>query len=281
MIENMFWILVSTTGWKWYYLSNDQANLAKNMAIYSSLHGSSSDCTAWFCGKYFFAHSNSNRQSFVILIHQKQHDKLFLHRDDKTEKTEDGDILMYSRQGPSFSSTYYDRRFIRVDHEPYEFQTKIISEITTFYEKNDKCVCVFSGPPKSCKSYTALLINKYYSKKGQESKFCDTFDPVEPGDDFLALYSRTGNSKTSPLVVLLEEFDSVLSKLGSIEHHQQSRIMMRTKRDWNMFLDRFDRGLYRHVILIMSTNKTLDELKEFDPSFLRPGRVDLTFTFNK
>ena len=47
------------------------------------------------------------------------------------------------------------------------------------------------------------------------------------------------------------------------------------KGDWNKWLDRFDRGYYKNVIIIMTSNKSIEWFDKLDPSYLRSGRINI------
>jgi hypothetical protein len=42
-------------------------------------------------------------------------------------------------------------------------------------------------------------------------------------------------------------------------------------------LDEIQRGMYPNIILLLTSNKTPDFIRSLDPSYIRDGRVDLTF----
>jgi hypothetical protein len=48
-----------------------------------------------------------------------------------------------------------------------------------------------------------------------------------------------------------------------------------TKIDWNAFLDKFDMEYYPNIILILTSNKSIDYFNKLDSSYFRNGRVDL------
>jgi hypothetical protein len=53
---------------------------------------------------------------------------------------------------------------------------------------------------------------------------------------------------------------------------------MMDKSDWNSMLDKVtDLGFYPNLILILTSNVTLDTLHELDPSMLRAGRIDKAY----
>lgn len=85
------------------------------------------------------------------------------------------------------------------------------------------------------------------------------------------------------LIIVLEEVDILIVKLHSnlCRLHGDIPTLIKNKQDWNKFLDKIDRNIYNNIILIMTTNKTLEFFNELDPSYLRDGRLDLSFTVEK
>ena len=41
-------------------------------------------------------------------------------------------------------------------------------------------------------------------------------------------------------------------------------------------LDEIGRGLYPHIVLLLTSNRDPDFIRSLDPSFIREGRIDLT-----
>jgi hypothetical protein len=54
-------------------------------------------------------------------------------------------------------------------------------------------------------------------------------------------------------------------------------IQTRDKAGWNQILDEIHIGMYPNLILLLTSNKTPEEISEMDPSYIREGRVDLIF----
>jgi hypothetical protein len=53
---------------------------------------------------------------------------------------------------------------------------------------------------------------------------------------------------------------------------------MMDKSDWNSMLDKVtDLGFYPNLILILTSNVTIDAIHELDPSILREGRIDKAY----
>lgn len=284
-VEHLFWIFVAKlTNWHWYAIEQDKVYIILNMTSYSSIKDPRMEADFFIAiGKYFvLGGARMFRDSAHLFIHKSQYEKIFLSArrfDEKTEKKL-GLIELFYRTG-TIDQTTYKKQYFSVKHNEYKFQTEVIDQVLKIYQQKDKCVCIFSGPPRACKSYTSLLINKRFSTNGNHSYFCDSFNPIDHGDNFSLLYSIVSPKKDSPLVVMLEEFDAILLSLDKEKSlHLNQRVMVQTKKDWNLFLDKFDRGMYPHVILVMTTNKSFVELEQFDKSFLREGRVDFKHEFH-
>jgi hypothetical protein len=54
-------------------------------------------------------------------------------------------------------------------------------------------------------------------------------------------------------------------------------IIVPDKSGWNNMLDTIQRGMYPNLILIMTSNRGPEFINSLDPSYIRKGRVDLTF----
>ena len=134
--------------------------------------------------------------------------------------------------------------------------------------------------PKGCgKSMIPLLLGKAITKKDQEVHFCDTFKPTDPGDQFSNLYNLIEPTKESPLIVVLEEFDIIISKIhfGTITQHKSMPANIFDKTSWNQFFDRFDRRYYPWVILVLTSNVKPEVIESLDPSYIRNGRINKVF----
>jgi hypothetical protein len=105
----------------------------------------------------------------------------------------------------------------------------------------------------------------------------DTFNPSQPGDRFNILYTKVGPTKDSPLIIIIEEIDIIMTAIhtNTVIQHRDIPTQITNKIDWNMFFDRFDRGLYPYIIFIMTTNKSDTYFDELDKSYMREGRVNL------
>jgi Cdc6-like AAA superfamily ATPase len=162
-----------------------------------------------------------------------------------------------------------------------EHQELAINQIMDIYNKETYCVCLLYGEPGTMKSMTAQYLCKSILETHNEVCFVDSFNPFEQGDYFSSLYNTVNPSIDKPLVIILEEIDCNISKmhLGLIQVNKYIPTQIKTKTDWNSFLDKFDRCLYPNVIIIMTTNKSINYFDDLDPSYFRQGRVNLKIKF--
>lgn len=155
---------------------------------------------------------------------------------------------------------------------------RILDEFTT--SKLHRCVCAIYGSPGTGKSKLAFLLAKeilFFSDAVTINRY---WKPWDCNDFLQTMYQQINPSEKHPLIVVLEEFDVALLRIGKGDRHAQSKNMqtpVSSKDDWNLMLDEIDDGLFPHMILLLTTNKMPDEIT--DPSFIRPGRVHLSLTF--
>jgi len=91
-----------------------------------------------------------------------------------------------------------------------------------------------------------------------------------------ALYSEVEPTAEQPLIIAFDEFDDPLVKIhAGIPPHKSLPISIHDKPSWNHMLDEIQRGMYPHLLVILTSNKTPEFIREIDPSYIREGRVDL------
>ncbi len=107
-----------------------------------------------------------------------------------------------------------------------------------------------------------MLIAAFAVKSSKPVSYIKSFNPTSAGFSLSKLYRKVCPTKTSPLIVVFEEVDGILAQIiRGIEPHRYADILVRTKSDWNLFMDEFDpvRCMsYKHVILLFTTNKRPD-----------------------
>lgn len=191
-------------------------------------------------------------------------------------------IKILERQGTFFHLHYSNRMFDVSSFEPRKDQIIVINKIKNFYKVNHYCVVLLYGKKGTGKSMIPILLAKSLYSKQININFCDTFRPTDPGDSFNSLYASLNPSEDSPLIIVLEEFDITINQLhyNKIVPHKHIPISVIDKSTWNQFLDRFDRKYFPWVILVMTSNSSPDMINSLDESYIRNGRVNLTFKIN-
>lgn len=153
-------------------------------------------------------------------------------------------------------------------------QKNIIDDIIKYYKHNKKCVTYISGKSGTGKSTIALLLAKKIN-----GSICYDFNPTEPGNNFELLYNSVQPIETKPLIVIIEEFDILMTNIheNKIMMHKSSPTQIYDKRTYNTFMDFINLKIYPHVIFILTSNKIIDEINNMDPSYLRNGRINLNY----
>jgi len=181
-------------------------------------------------------------------------------------------IQFLQRYG-SYSNPYFIKRQINISIDPWEGQAKIISSMYDHYMKHKHCVVYIHGPPGSGKSMIPILFASRV-----KGSYCNTLKPWQPGDSLYGLYGDADPDEKSPLILSLDEVDAPLEKIhAGITPHKSMPIMIGDKAGWNHMLDEIQRGLYPHLVLVLTSNKKPEFIDSLDTSYLRKGRVDLTF----
>jgi hypothetical protein len=191
-------------------------------------------------------------------------------------------INFIEKEGTAYWNLFYIQRKIKTTTLlPRQSQSDILQHIYQEFVQRSYVVTLLYGDPGNGKSMIPYFLAKYMLNdalpKYKKVSLIDTFNPFQPGEKFSTLYTRISPSKDSPLIVVLEEIDIMINKMhcNTIVQHRDIPTLISNKSDWNMFLDRFDRGLYPHVIFIMTTNKSAEYFDELDPSYMRLNRVNI------
>lgn len=163
-------------------------------------------------------------------------------------------------------------------------QDGIIQKIINDYNDRTYSIPLLYGKPGCGKSMIGILLCKELLKTKKSVMLVDTFNPTDPNDTFSGLYNKLNPTEDKPLVVVIEEVDIILHNLyhNNIKPHEHIPIQIKSKPEWNIFLDRFDRKMYPNVILMMTTNKDMDYFNtELDGSYLREGRTTIKIHVHK
>jgi hypothetical protein len=240
----------------------------------------------WICGKGFigFIQSTSgeqNQSKDLWILCSKTFYQTDVQENEVAEDEKTNKITYWVREG-SFWCLNYNSRQLNLPKKDIRLnQEKAITQIMEEYQKRNYAVCLLHGKAGGGKSMTAQYLCAELLKTNKNVHFCDTHSPYEPGDNFDYFYNKISPTEDSPLVLVFEEVDGMIMNLhmGKIEKHKHHPIQIKNKTDWNSFLDKFDREIYPHIIVIMTTNKTANWFDEMDNSYMREGRVNLKIEF--
>lgn len=165
---------------------------------------------------------------------------------------------------------------------PYKKQSVVIDQIMREFKKTQVATVLLYGPPKSGKSEVPRFLAAHLLSLGKQVTLVDTHKPTDPNDSFSALYAHINPTPDKPLIVVIEEVDGIIDMMhkGEIKRHEHLHIQITSKPDWNTWLDRFDRKIFKNVILIMTSNKPIEYFDALDPSYFRKGRINLKIKIN-
>lgn len=178
-------------------------------------------------------------------------------------------MTLWERSGSYFDLSY-SRRKLPFPFEPKLNQVPIIKRIKELYTTTYNTCVMLHGEPGKGKSMIGRLLAVEY-----EGHYCDTWNPTDPGDELGTLYNSISPTKSAPLILVLDEFDTIIYKAhhNDIDKHKYIPIPVQNKTGWNQFLDRFALKTWPNVILLIISNRTPEWVSELDPSYIRVGRV--------
>jgi len=183
-------------------------------------------------------------------------------------------LPFYSRTG-SYDSLYYTRRNIDITEiMPIGEQEKIVSSIVSIYNEKKRATIFLHGSCGTGKSTVGLLVAKEVG-----GSFCHTFNPTNPGDTLhLVVREASHEDSIKPIIIVIEEANSMIHRIhtNQIELHKKIHTLVYNKSTYNTFLD--DMILYKNVILILTSNESIENISALDPCYLRKGRIDGSFS---
>ena len=154
-------------------------------------------------------------------------------------------------------------------------QEKIVSSIISIYNEKKRATIFLHGSCGTGKSTVGLLVAKEVG-----GSFCHTFNPTNPGDTLHLVVRESSLNEESikPIIIVIEEANSIIHRIhtNQIELHKNIHTLVYNKSTYNTFLD--DMILYKNVILILTSNESIEEISALDPCYLRKGRIDGSFS---
>jgi hypothetical protein len=238
--------------------------------------------TNWYIGYIYEKQSNQGDSSIepYLLIKSSNYSLLFSNENNKNtiEVCVGTDILdLWVRSGTFYWFKYNKINFNVSKFNPKFNQELIINDIITKFKEKNNFVGYVYGPPGTGKSMIGILLAK--ELKGSIVK---TFNPSQPGDCIENLYSMIEPSSEKPLIILFDEFDIMIDSIHQgITQHKNIPTQITNKTTWNMFFDDFNLGLYQNVIILLTSNVSPDDFKiKYDPSYIREGRINNSYSLN-
>lgn len=184
-------------------------------------------------------------------------------------------VNIYIRSG-QYKAFYYASITLDVSHiNPMGAQGPIVDDIINIYNKKNRASVFIYGVTLAGKSSIGYLVAK--ALKGQ---YCHTFNPTDPGDNFTNMLSeiRGREEDNKPLVIVMEEANELIEAIHNktIKRHAEISTQIKDKSSWCGYLD--DMIFYKHIILILTSNESKENIDKMDPAYLRKGRIDETYS---
>ena len=255
-----------------------------NQYVYTTevkqLNGKDINC-GWFFSKKAVGKIDikwGNYESSINILTTKTFYNLICKDDDHLEtfkpivaNCSSNKIDVYIKTG-KYTSLSYIKTTLDLNHiQPIGEQNFIIEDITEIYNKLNRACIFIHGASCTGKSKLGFLLAKQLG-----GNYCHTFNPSLPGDNIPLLLSDLDNSDI-PLVIVMEEIDNIIYSIHEPQKTQNGEVLtaVYNKSSWCTFLD--DMFLYRGVILILTSNKSKDEIDRLDKAYLREGRIHKTY----
>ena len=303
-------IIATPCGIRKYKVTGTAVNTITKLAFWSSIQDVHGNREGYLFGRWFYSyyekHVGRDRADEIIIIAHKSITKKLVTTigsassrtgsqmlrgrnnflkdssnsdSDLEDEEEKKNIMMYMREGGFWRLEYKPLKYVPRVRKPLPHQKIIIDQLLASYDEKISSTALIYGRPGTGKSMVGELLAQEFLKRDsiKSVSYVDTFNPSTPNDTFYNMYQCIEPTHKQPLIVVLEEIDILLEKIHRSEAkpHREYATAITDKSSWNQFFDRFDRGLYPHVILIMTTNRPLAWFEQLDTSYMRQGRCDL------
>jgi hypothetical protein len=186
-------------------------------------------------------------------------------------------IEVYTRHG-EYTDFYYHSHKMNVGSiQPKGDQEQTMNSILAYYKKYKRGTFFLEGPPATGKSSVGYLLAKEL-----KAPFTHQLDPTLPGDSIYRWIQNMShdNDQSTPSILVIEEADTMIQKIhtGNVLRNERIPTDVHDKTTWSNFLD--DMVFYNNVILILTSNTPKKVIDEWDPAYLRKGRVSMVLEMN-
>ena len=282
---------LSITGLEIRTLSSEDTKKYQRVAYGSTQTDSSGKKSGFIFGKWFVGRviPSTSRHTMLqaeVIVSRGTHDRIVSGKSTKNRVQVEPPTSFdyYFIESHRVWNTDYTKREAKIcSKSPHSFQSVIVNSIIDFYHENDGvAVVLISGPPGCGKSSVCEQLIRYFAEKKQSVSFCNDFCFTKSGYWWESLWNSR-ESEMKPMIVLVDEIDGSLNliKTNSVEKDKNHRLTAHDKASWNRFFDAVERKTYKNLILVMTTNLTLDQIDEGDTALTRPGRVNLRFEVDR
>jgi len=188
-------------------------------------------------------------------------------------------IRVFNRTG-TYKRFYYNCLTLNIGAiYPIGKQGEIIDSISEIYDKQKRASVFIHGITCAGKSSIGYLLAKKYN-----GRFCHSFNPTDPGDQFPSLINNINSEYSDedvPNIIVLEEADMIIKAIhsGTVALNREVPTSVYNKSTWSTFLD--DMIFYKNVILILTSNESKEKIDDLDNSYLRKGRIDACYVMNE
>ena len=281
----LFVVVMQLFSFKYYEIFSDREatnNLVKQFAAAKKFtktrHFNGKDVLSgfYFCRKYIAYVDRTQEQEVIYLFTSVAHYKVMVEQMEEpvivsavVTTARKLTVQVLYRKG-TFKNFYYPTVRLDVTHiTPIGGQVQAVADILALYEAKGQATVFLHGVTCAGKSTVGYLLAKEL-----KSKFCHSFNPSDPGDQLAVLIQDAGED---PLVVVLEEVDGLITAIHEnkvLRNNKDVPVCVFNKMTWANFLD--DMVFYKNVILLMTSNKSKEEIDALDPAYLRKGRVHLS-----
>lgn len=194
-----------------------------------------------------------------------------------------GKNITYLYRSGSYGNFSRSRLFILDTFRLTAQQLALKERIDRVFRRKRVVIVFLHGQPGTGKTTFGSLLARDIG-----AVYTDEFEPCGQHMDFATLYSAAEPTVTRPLVVCVDEADSVFRNvMPSMKDGKEGKspsggygVRIYDKRTLNTWLDRIQKR-YQNVILILTSNVPKEEIDALDPSFLARHRVNLCAEFTE